>query len=62
MLLHMLFLQHYRRGVTSNNHKCMSGYHGKAHISFLQSWTVIGAIPCYCDNLPLFYDAAVDDP
>lgn len=39
----------------------MSGYHGKAHISFLQGWPVIGSISCYCDNLPLFYDAAVDD-
>lgn len=63
MLLHisMLLLQHYRRGVTSNNHECMSIYHGKAHIGFLQSWTVIGSIPCYCHNLPLLYDAAVDD-
>lgn len=39
----------------------VSGYHGKAHISLLQSWSVIGSISCYRNNLPLFYDAAVDD-
>lgn len=37
------------------------GYHGEAHIRFLQSWTIIGSISCYCDNLPLFHNAAVDD-
>ena len=39
----------------------ISGYHCKAHISLLQSWSVIGSISCYCDNLPLFYDGAVND-
>lgn len=40
----------------------LSGYHGKAHISFLQSWPVISAIPCNCDNLPLLQNGAIDDP
>lgn len=39
----------------------ISCYHGKAHISLLQSWSIISSISCYCDNLPLFYDVAVND-
>lgn len=41
--------------------KNISGYHGKAHISLLQSRPVISPVSCYCDNLPLLHDAAVDD-
>lgn len=39
----------------------ISGYHGKAHISLLQSWAVISSVSCYCNNLPLFYNAAIND-
>lgn len=36
-------------------------YHGKAHISFLQRWPIIGSISRYRDDLSLLNNAAVDD-